>query len=353
MKHNISKRLIASALVIMMLLSGCAASSKYESSAGAAAPQAPSMMENGFASDYKGEISTDSALTETTVEPAETEEEIAESTEATDTTDPLAGKNIKLIWRAEMSMETLDFDTMVESMNKCVAEFGGYIESSYVEGGERLAGYKNNRYGDYTIRIPASNLDAFLNQMGGIGNVISRSKHSENITLEYADTEARKATLELEEKKLMELLEKATILEDIITLESRLSDVHYRLDGYASALRKYDDLVDFSTVNLSIHEVKRMQEAAPETLGQRIGNEFKDSLYSVSEFAEDFVVFIIGGSPLILLWIVIIIVLVVCVRFVLKLRSKINLKPRKSKKENYSPAPYAENPSSKDEENKK
>ncbi len=335
MKH-IRNRLLAVALAMTLLLSGCSASSKYDYSSGAtaeSAPQAPMEMpapENGFGTDYKVEMEE----VEATVaeDSAAAENPNTAASENSNTADPLAGKNIKLIWRAELSMETLDFDAMVDGMNNCVADFGGYIESSYVEGGERLAGYKNNRYGDYTIRIPAKNLDAFLNQMGTIGNVLSKSKSSENITLEYADNEARKATLELEEQKLMELLEQATILEDIITLESRLSEVHYRLDGYASTLRKYDDLVDFSTVNVSIREVERMKEVAPETLGQRIANNFSNSLYSVKNFGEDFIVFLIGGSPVLLLWAVIIIVIIFIVRKVLKRRAEFPKKPRKESK---------------------
>ncbi len=331
MKHNFSKKLLAAALAMTLLLSGCGASSKYDYSSGAtveSAPQAPMEMpaENGFGGEYKVEV-TEDAIAEEEVAESEANPETSGST-----ADPLAGKNIKLIWRANLEMETLDFDPMIEAMNQTVADFGGYIESSYVEGGERLAGYKNNRYGSYTIRIPAKNLDAFLNQMGTVGNVLSKSKSSENITLEYADNEARKATLELEEKKLMELLEQATVLEDIITLESRLSQVHYQLDGYASTLRKYDDLVDFSTVNLSIREVERMKEVVPVTLGQRISNTFSDSLYSVKEFAEDAVVLIIGGSPVLLLWAIILVVIVLIIRFFLKKRGSSPRPPRKERK---------------------
>jgi hypothetical protein len=261
------------------------------------------------------------------------EEEMKETPESSasgeSTSDPLADKNVKLIWRANMEIETLDFNAMIEGMNQSVAEFGGYIESSYVEGGERLNGYNRNRYGNFTIRIPASNLDAFLNQMGSIGNVISRSKSSENITLEYADNEARKATLELEEQKLMELLEQATILEDIITLESRLSEVHYLLDGYASTLRKYDDLVDYSTVTIYVNEVQKMTETKAATLPERIAAGFSDSLYDLKVFAGDFVVLVIGRSPILLIWAVVIAVMVIVIRKLLKHRRN---KPKKERK---------------------
>ena len=341
MKHSILKSTLAMALALSMLLTGCgAASADKNFSSGAmmeSAPQAAPMEPSAPSYD----MSFDSK-----VEAEETPTAGGGETAA----DPLADKNIKLIWTANIDMETLDFDVMVDSMNKSIAEHGGYIESSFVEGGERLAGWTNRRYGSYTVRIPAKNLDAFLSQMGTIGNVISRSKSSENITLEYADNEARKATLELEEKKLMELLDQATILEDIITLESRLSDIHYRLDAYSSALRKYDDLVDFSTVNISVSEVQKMTETRAETLGERITAAFSDSLYELKEFAGDAAVFFIGRSPILLLWAVIIAVIVFIIRKLLKNRAS---RPRKERKLPEAPdyaQPKAENKNEKDNE---
>ncbi len=342
MKHPFLKQTLAMALAFSMLLTGCGASTADKNfSSGAMmesvpqAPQAAPMEPSAPSLD----MNYDSKV--------ETEESPAE---AEPSADPLANKNIKLIWTANLDMETLDFDAMIDSMNKSIAEHGGYVESSYVEGGERLAGYTNRRYGSYTVRIPAKNLDAFLNQMGSIGNVLSRSKSSENITLEYADNEARKATLELEEKKLMELLEQATILEDIITLESRLSDIHYRLDAYSSTLRKYDDLVDFSTVNISISEVQKMTETKAETIGERITAAFGDSIYELKEFAGDAAVFFIGRSPILLIWAIIIILVVVIIRKLLKKKASKPRKERKLPEAPTYPQPKAENNNEKNNE---
>lgn len=344
MKHKLVKTSMALALALSLLLTGCGASSpgfsansKAESDVSESTTAQSAPMAGDFG--YYDEVAEEEAATEGA----------ATATSETAVSDPLAGKNIKLIWTANLDMETLDFDTMIEAMNQSIRDFGGYVESSYVEGGQRLSGYRNNRYGSYTVRIPATQLDAFLNQMGTIGNVTSRSKSSENITLEYADNEARKATLELEEQKLMELLEQATELEDIITLEARLSDVHYQLDGYSSTLRKYDDLVDFSTVYISVSEVQKMTEVKAETLSERISAGFSDSIYELKTFAEDLIVFLVARSPILLIWAIVIILVVVIVRKVLKHRSS------KPKKERWLPEPptYNQPKAEEPKENKK
>ena len=353
MKKILSKKIFAAVLALSMLLTGCGASSKYSYTdtnsssqkveSMITSPSAPSMSPSNPTTGGSNNLLMDSV-----VEDAIVEEEIIETpmegaatdlkAEVQNNSDPLSGKNIKLIWRANIQLETLDFDSMVDGLNKSISEFGGYIESSYTEGGERINGGKINRYGDFTIRIPSKNLDDFLNQIGTIGNVVSKSKHSENITLEYADQEARKATLELEEKKLMELLERATELEDIIALETRLSEVHFQLDAYSSTLRKYDDLVDYSTIYVTISEVQKMTETKAKTISERITAEFGDSIYDLKVFAGDSVVFLIGRSPILLIWAVVICAAIFVIRKIkiknIKLSKKLEVP--KYKKENSS-----------------
>lgn len=298
--------LISLALSMSLLLVGCSSKSYSQNASATESPMAPAPMESPAETEM-GFVSEDNAL--------DLKSDLT-------TSSPLADKNVKLIWTADLSMETLDFDGCVSGLNQLVTDFGGYIESSYTQGGQRLSGYSNNRYASYTIRIPAQRLDEFLEQMGSIGNVTSRSKSSRNITLDYADNEARKETLQLEQERLMELLAQATELEDIITLESRLSEIHYQLDGYSSTLRRYDDLVDFSTVELSINEVKQITEVDAATIPERISAGFKDSLFQLKEFFGDFFVFITARSPILLAWAIVIVLLVLLVRWIVKKLSR-------------------------------
>lgn len=304
---------MACLLALSLLCCGCGASSlDYKNSSTESATQRPMA---DAKTEEVGEVEVEDVFS-SSMDTAEA----VDSSEAA--ADPLADKNIKLIWTAELYVETLDYDALIEKMNLSIQGLGGYIESSYVEGGLRLASDRyTNRYGSYSVRIPSANLDAFLEQMGSIGNVTSKSKSSENITLEYADQEARKATLELEEQKLMELLEQATELEDIITLEARLSDVHYLLDGYSSTLRKYDDLVDYSTVTVHVNEVQKMTQTQAKTLGERIQSGFSDSLYELKVFGEDLLVFLLARSPILLLWAIVILAVVFLIRKLLKRRA--------------------------------
>ena len=87
--------------------------------------------------------------------------------------------------------------------------------------------------------------------------------------------------LETEQQRLLELLETAESLDDILTIESRLTEVQYELDSKESQLRTYDNQIDYSTVYLDINEVVRYTPQEQKGTWERISTGFRENLYSV------------------------------------------------------------------------
>jgi hypothetical protein len=128
------------------------------------------------------------------------------------------------------------------------------------------------------------------------------------------DTETHIKTLEIEQERLLELLEKADDLEYIIRLEQRLSEVRYNIESYKSRLRTYDDKITYSTVRIYVYEVERVKEKAPETLWERISNGWADTMYDISEGAQDFLVWFVINLPYLVFWAAVIVVVVVVLK---------------------------------------
>ena len=71
----------------------------------------------------------------------------------------------KLVRRAELYVETTEFDQAAQQLNEMVNQAGGYFESAAVEGGS----YRNvnaNRYGSYVIRVPEDAYTGFCRMQG-------------------------------------------------------------------------------------------------------------------------------------------------------------------------------------------
>ena len=204
--------------------------------------------------------------------------------------------NRKWIVTVSMDAETEDLDTLLAQLGEEIRLLNGYVEDQNIYNGST---YSNRRYrsASMTIRIPADQLDAFTQEVAGISNIVSTNRNLEDITLNYVATESRVKALETEQQRLLELMEQAETMSDLLEIEARLTDVRYELESYASQLRVYDNLVDYATIHLSISEVQEYTPAQERTVWQRIGEGFVSSLKGVGNFFVELFVFLLVASP--------------------------------------------------------
>ena len=225
----------------------------------------------------------------------------------------------KLIWNGSMEMETLEYEQSEEALFRLVEECGGYIESSDRSGGnvDRYSGQRSLRYGYFTVRVPAEKFQYFINAGGSVATVLSTSTGSEDVTDRYFDVEARLAVLKVKEERLLDMLEQGDELEYLIQIERELADTRYEIENLTGTLRRYDGLISYSTVSVSLREVSKptqVQEPDPLSVWDRIAARFKESLSGIWDGIVECFIFIIGYSPILILTVIVVIVVVVLVR---------------------------------------
>lgn len=250
-----------------------------------------------------------------------TESESSAEMTSPSATAPDTGR--KLIKNVNLRLETKEFDMFHAELNARILSFGGYVQSSSVDGGSYYS--KNyRRYATVTARIPAEHLEAFVSGVSEIANVTSRSENTNDVTLSYYDMESHVKALRSEYDTLIGILEKCKELKDVISVQSRITDVLYQIESYQSKLNNYDNLVAYSTVTMNISEVERETVVDPETLGERITAGFNNTIAEISEDLEDFAVDFVANLPYLLIWVVIITAVVLILRgVILKIRRKI------------------------------
>lgn len=273
------KRWLALALALTLLLSGCG--SKSDSSA---------------SEENNGDWQMSDAQFESGVYGSASSFDVPGAPEAD---SPAEAQGRKLILTASLTLETTDFDGAAALLEQRTGELGGWIENAELQGSSR---YDSARYGWYTLRIPAAKLEEFLSGTEEIGNVLSMNRRQEEITTAYYDTEARLNSLKTQEERLLAILEKAESLDDVIRLESALSDVRYQIEDLTGTLKRYDSLVEMATVDVSLQEVSSTTPVSvtPKTLGERIAQAFENSLRGLGRFGENVLVFFVGNLPVLL-----------------------------------------------------
>ena len=247
---------------------------------------------------------------------------VSEKADADGETKSSLPENRKLIQTVNMNVETENLDGVLAQVDTRVAELGGYIEVSNVQNGSAYGG-KRYRYANITVRIPANDLDSFVNKVGEITNIVCSKKTVEDITLSYVATESRMKALQTEETRLLELLAKAETMDDLLAVESRLTDVRTELEQVTSALRVFDNQVNYATVRLDITEVTEYTEITePENVWQRIGKGFVKSLKGVGNFFKELFVFVIVASPYLALIGLILLVVILVIRWIIRRTKK-------------------------------
>ena len=240
---------------------------------------------------------------------------------AADVVDNTLFDERKLIKTVDMTVETKEYDMLMTELKNQVSKLGGYIEHMDTYNGSSYSYYRSSRSASMTIRIPKDKLNEFVETVSGISNVVRRSDNVEDVTLSYVDMESRRNTLKTEQERLLALLAKAESIEDIITIEDRLSTVRYQLESMESKLRTIDNQVDYSTVYMNIDEVRELTPVEEQTPVERIGEGFVDSLHDIGDGAVEFAIWFIVNIPYFVIWAVIITVIVMIVR-VCRKRSK-------------------------------
>lgn len=222
----------------------------------------------------------------------------------------------KIIKNANITFETKAYDEFIRSLKDKINVNGGYIQAQESRG-EGVYETSVSRYSRLTVRIPAKSYNSFMESLQGLGSIVNINETQDDITMSYIDTESRIKALETEYDALITLLEKSESVRDIIDLQSRISEIIYKLDSYKSQLRKYDDLIEYCTVKIYVSEVEReTQDIKVMSFGEKITSGLSNSLEDISKDLSDFAVWFIVSLPYILIWAVIIALIVIVLKFI-------------------------------------
>lgn len=321
---NKRNRLLVLAMAAV-LMTGCGSTDKIMMSEPA--------YDNGYSDESFGGYATDdiysydaTAASEEMMEMEYAEPAEAGSVNGSSESPQVQDTNRKLIKNVNMEVETEEFDTLLGKVEQKVSALGGYVESSHTYNGSSYYG-SNNRNASMTIRIPAEKLDDFLSEVAESSNVISRNDSVTDVTLQYVDMESHKKVLIAEQDRLLELMEQVESIEDIITLENRLSEVRYQIESMEAQLRTYDNQIAYSTIYLNIDEVTKLTPVKEQSTWEKISTGFVESLYGVGTGILNFIIKFIISLPYLVVWAIVIFVIILIIKLIRK-----SMRKRKEKK---------------------
>lgn len=197
----------------------------------------------------------------------------------------------KLVYRGSLSIQSRDYEKSASLLREKIHSFGGIIENEneYSDGGYYYSEENRNLWTlSMSVRIPTERFEEFMSGNDDLGNVISRSSSAENISRRYNDVSAQIEALQKQQTRLLEMMDKAETIEDMIAVEDRLSEVQYELNSLMTSRNAMDTDVAYSTVNITLREVRVYTETSDSFL-ERLGSRFVNGFGGFAEKLGDLI----------------------------------------------------------------
>ncbi len=304
-------RITVCAILVLVLLCGCAAS--------------PYSMKQASSGDsYAREESAPMMAAEPTIEAPRTDSEFETAAGGYDAgaSDPNYG-NHKIITTYSFDMQTDEFDGTLKQLQEKAAQLGGYVQSSTVSGTKPETYSDYGRTANLTFRIPTAKAKEFVDFTQGTGEITYSNCDTEDITLSYFDTETRLEVLRDQLDRLKEIMKTAESMEDIVELEKAISETTLEIEQYTTQLRRYDDLVDFTTVYVNIFENRLTTgPASKKNIGERISEGLAENFAAVGVFFENALVGTVSALPIILVVAVLAAIVLLIIKLIRKGKPK-------------------------------
>ena len=163
----------------------------------------------------------------------------------------------KVIETAQVTLETKDLPATEGRVRDRLSARKGILSSANVT----LDG-NGRRTGTFTLRIPAGQLQDFVNELSILPDVIvrQRSISSQDVTEEVVDVSARLENMQRQEKRLREILATANTVEEVLKVEKELATVRTQIESTTGKLKALSGKIEMSTLQLRISEVAVITE---------------------------------------------------------------------------------------------
>ena len=311
-----TKKILALCLAVLTVLSlaACGSSSYAKSESYAPAPAA------GYAAVYDSAVAEEPMMGEqASYDGFSVSNSASSAREDSPSAAPNAGDIAvdKIIYSANATVETTNFDDTLTRLEAMIAQYGGFIESSSISGNNYYYsshGYASSRSADYRIRIPSRDFGTVMNALSDLGNVPYSNTYTENITSQYYDAQARLEAYRTEEKSLLEMMEKAETVEDLLKIQDYLSDVRYHIESMQSTLTNWDRQVSYSTISVSVQEVQEYTPEAKMSFGEQLALALSRGIRNIGEFFRDLLLWLLEALPALILLAAVVVLVVFLVR---------------------------------------
>ncbi|MFF6786823.1 DUF4349 domain-containing protein [Streptomyces sp. NPDC012510] len=154
-----------------------------------------------------------------------------------------------VIRTATLTVRVKDVPKALDEARTAVENAGGFVgnESTTRDG-------KDRERTKVVLRVPTDKYEEVLTELEGTGKLIERKTKAEDVTDQVVDVDSRIKTQQSSVARIRELMNRATKLGDVVTLEGELSSRQADLESLLAQQKSLKDRTSLATITLSLSE---------------------------------------------------------------------------------------------------
>ncbi|MER5936327.1 DUF4349 domain-containing protein [Streptomyces sp. NPDC001928] len=154
-----------------------------------------------------------------------------------------------IIRTASLTVQVKDVPNALDEARTTIENAGGFVGDETTTRDEE--GHEHTRV---VLRVPVDQYAEVLADLEGAGKLIERSAKAQDVTDQVVDVESRIKTQRASVARIRELMDQATRLSDVVTLEGELSSRQADLESLLAQQASLKDRTSLATITLSLSE---------------------------------------------------------------------------------------------------
>lgn len=155
------------------------------------------------------------------------------------------GQERLLAHSASLGLRVEGVESAAEEAQRIVKQLGGFV-ASLEAGGEANVWIR--------ARVPSEQLPEAMRQLGALGDESHRTLEVHDVTDEFVDLEARLANLLALRDRLRVLLDRATDVKEVLSIERELTRVQSELDSLEGRLKRLRQQIELASLEIQLSQ---------------------------------------------------------------------------------------------------
>ncbi len=209
-------------------------------------------------------------------------------------------QNKKIIRSGNIAVESKAIGKSKQAMDVLLKRYGGYYEQESLSSA--------GSYSNYSLiaRIPAAHLDQFLKDIEKGGDKLTeRSLRSEDVSLQYFDSESRLKSKRAYLERYQHMVAQAKSVKDLLEIQEQIRQLQEEIDSQESVMRSMKDQIAYSSLSIQLFEYQANLPMGSQNFGIQLKEAFADGWLFVGEvflFVLRLWPFILLATVVVLAW---------------------------------------------------